>query len=60
VVQPGLTVGQRLAYLLGPPGYSHDGSRLTTADLKHRWVHRHPEHSGEPGLPELAGEQVAR
>jgi len=33
-VQPGLTVKQRLGYLFGPPGYSHDGSRKTSAMLK--------------------------
>ncbi len=51
VVRPGLTPGQRLRYLFGPPGYSHDGSRQTTADLKRAWVARQPEDAGQPGLP---------
>jgi sterol desaturase/sphingolipid hydroxylase (fatty acid hydroxylase superfamily) len=32
--QRGLTMTQRLAYLLAPPGWSHDGSRQTSADIK--------------------------
>jgi len=34
VTRPGLTPRQRLGYVFGPPGWSHDGSRKTTADLK--------------------------
>jgi sterol desaturase/sphingolipid hydroxylase (fatty acid hydroxylase superfamily) len=34
LVRPGLTLKQRLAYLFAPPGWSHDGSRMTTADIK--------------------------
>lgn len=34
VVQPGLTLGQRLRYAFGLPGYSHDGSRQTADELK--------------------------
>jgi len=34
VVRPGLTLGQRLRYAFGPPGYSHDGSRRTADELK--------------------------
>ncbi|MGB8841001.1 MAG: sterol desaturase family protein [Aliidongia sp.] len=34
LIRPGLTLGQRLGYLFAPPGWSHDGSRMTTADLK--------------------------
>ncbi|MEZ4317627.1 MAG: sterol desaturase family protein [Myxococcota bacterium] len=36
VLQPGLTASERLWYVLGPPGYSHDGSRETSAQLKAR------------------------
>lgn len=32
-MQP-LTLRQRIGYLFGPPGYSHDGSRKTSAELK--------------------------
>lgn len=34
--RPGLTLKQRLGYLLAPPGWSHDGSRLTSKDIKAR------------------------
>ncbi|MBS1512167.1 MAG: sterol desaturase family protein [Bacteroidetes bacterium] len=29
-----VTMKQKLRYLFGPPGYSHDGSRLTTKELR--------------------------
>ncbi len=32
--QPGITIGQRLKYMFAPPGYSHDGSRLTSEMIK--------------------------
>lgn len=38
--RPGLSLRQRLGYVFGPPGYSHDGSRKTTAQLQ-------AEHEGE-------------
>lgn len=31
---PGLSLRQRVGYIFGPPGYSHDGSRETSDDLK--------------------------
>ena len=31
---PGLTLTQRLLYVVAPPGWSHDGSRLTSHDIK--------------------------
>jgi sterol desaturase/sphingolipid hydroxylase (fatty acid hydroxylase superfamily) len=34
VVQRGLSPVQRLFYIFAPPGWSHDGSRQTTADIK--------------------------
>jgi sterol desaturase/sphingolipid hydroxylase (fatty acid hydroxylase superfamily) len=36
LARPGLTFRQRLAYLFAPPGWSHDGSRVTTDMLKAR------------------------
>ncbi|MDN2564802.1 sterol desaturase family protein [Aquibium sp. A9E412] len=48
---PGLTPGQRLKYLFAPPGWSHDGSRKTSADLKADYVRRNPAEAGRPGLP---------
>lgn len=37
VLQPALTPAQRLGYLFGPPGWSHDGSRETTEMLRERF-----------------------
>jgi len=34
LVQPQLSLAQRLAYLFAPPGWSHDGSRQGTAALR--------------------------
>ncbi len=34
LVRPGLMPGERLRYLLAPPGWSHDGSRQTSDELK--------------------------
>jgi len=33
VLRRGLTVGQRLAYVFAPPGWSHDGSRETSESI---------------------------
>jgi hypothetical protein len=33
-LRPGLKPLERFRYLFAPPGYSHDGSRLTTAEIK--------------------------
>jgi hypothetical protein len=32
--QRGLSLSQRLCYIFAPPGWSHDGSRLTSTDIK--------------------------
>jgi len=37
ILRPGLTLKQRLAYALAPPGWSHDGSRLTSDRIKEQW-----------------------
>lgn len=34
VRQPGLSFRDRWMYIFGPPGWSHDGSRLTTRELR--------------------------
>ena len=36
IAQRRLTLRQRLAYLFAPPGWSHDGSRMTSDELKRR------------------------
>jgi hypothetical protein len=35
---PGLTLSDRLNYLIKPPGWSHDGSRETSESLKAAYV----------------------
>lgn len=34
VTQKNLTFKQRLGYIFGPPGWSHDGSRQTSEELR--------------------------
>ncbi|MGQ5718642.1 sterol desaturase family protein [Hyphomicrobiales bacterium] len=53
VLSPGLSLRQRLMYMAAPPGWSHDGSRKTSEDLKADYVRLHPEEAGKPGLPDL-------
>lgn len=48
-MMPGLTLGQRLSYLIRPPGWSHDGSRDTSETLKAAYVRRNPSEAGKPG-----------
>jgi sterol desaturase/sphingolipid hydroxylase (fatty acid hydroxylase superfamily) len=50
---PDLTLRQRLLYLVAPPGWSHDGSRKTSADLKADYIRLHPDEAGKAGLPKL-------
>lgn len=50
MAQPGLTLKQRLLYAFAPPGYSHDGSRDTSAGIKAAHLARHPEDAGTPGF----------
>ncbi|MFZ1814203.1 MAG: sterol desaturase family protein [Rhizobiaceae bacterium] len=54
---PGLTLSQRLGYLVMPPGWSHDGSRKGSEQLKADYVRRNPGAAGKPGLPGI--EQLA-
>lgn len=53
VFSPGLTLRERLLYMAAPPGWSHDGSRRTSEDLKADYVRRHPGEAGKAGLPKL-------
>ncbi|MCF6321804.1 MAG: sterol desaturase family protein [Rhizobiaceae bacterium] len=50
--QPGLTPNQRFQYLWRPPGWSHDGTRKGSDQLKAEYVGRNSEAAGMPGLPE--------
>lgn len=51
VFRKGLNLRQRLGYMFGAPGWSHDGSRDTTRRIKEEYVSRHPDQAGTPGLP---------
>lgn len=49
VRKPGCTLRERLMYVFGPPGWSHDGSRKTSAELRNGLMARqlaHGHHSG--------------
>jgi sterol desaturase/sphingolipid hydroxylase (fatty acid hydroxylase superfamily) len=50
VTRPGLTFRERFMYAVAPPGWSHDGSRLTSEQIKARHLARHPEDRGSPGF----------
>ncbi|WP_316013698.1 sterol desaturase family protein [Roseobacter sp. HKCCA0434] len=50
VTQPGITWKDRWNYVQKPPGWSHDGSRQTSEDIKRAHVARNPELEGTPGL----------
>jgi sterol desaturase/sphingolipid hydroxylase (fatty acid hydroxylase superfamily) len=50
VLQPGLTLRQRLGYAFAPPGYSHDGTRDTSAQIKAKHLARTPSDRGTPGF----------
>jgi len=52
-VSPGLTLQQRIGYLIMPPGWSHDGSRAGSNEIKADFVARNPQAAGMPGLPDL-------
>lgn len=59
---PGLSLKQRVLYLFAPPGWSHDGSRKGSEELKADFVRLHPGEAGKPGLPDakrVAGLQPA-
>lgn len=48
--QSGLSLRQRAGYVFGPPGYSHDGSRKMSEDLKRDFLKAHPEYAGQQGF----------
>jgi len=53
VALPGISIGARLKYLFAPPGWSHDGSRKSSRQIKSDYVRENPHLSGSPGLPDL-------
>jgi sterol desaturase/sphingolipid hydroxylase (fatty acid hydroxylase superfamily) len=40
IIQKGIPFSTRLRYLFGPPGWSHNGSRETSKQMREREVHR--------------------
>ncbi|MCH2165608.1 MAG: sterol desaturase family protein [Marinovum sp.] len=50
VSRPGLSFKERVLYAVAPPGWSHDGSRKTSEEIKADHVARHPENAQRPGL----------
>ncbi len=48
--RPGLGWAERIGYVIAPPGWSHDGSRMTSEQIKADFVARHPEEGSTPGL----------
>jgi hypothetical protein len=40
ILRPGLMLRERVMYAVGPPGWSHDGSRATSAEIKRRALAR--------------------
>ena len=49
VFQKGITLKQRINYLFGPPGWSHDGSRMTSKEM--RAAEENKESTEEDFLP---------
>ena len=49
-LQPGISLGDRFNYLFQPPGWSHDGSRQMSKDIKAEYVALNPSEAGKPGL----------
>ncbi len=50
VTQLGITWRDRWNYVQKPPGWSHDGSRDTSDDIKRAYVEANPHMAGKPGL----------
>ncbi len=50
LLRPGLTLRQRILYAFAPPGWSHDGSRETSAQIKRRHIAQNPQDKGTPGF----------
>ncbi|AWY99684.1 fatty acid hydroxylase superfamily protein [Rhodobiaceae bacterium] len=50
-LQKGLTLKDRALYLLAPPGWSHDGSRLTSEDIKREYYASRSETSSPSLAP---------
>ncbi len=53
IFSPRITMISRLKYAFAPPGWSHDGSRKSSVDIKADYVAENPHLSGKPGLPTI-------
>lgn len=53
VFQKNITLRQRMGYLFGPPGWSHDGSRLTSEELRVKEENNAAEIKPQPANPDL-------
>lgn len=47
----GLKWSERMGYIFGPPGYSHDGQRKTSRMIQENEIRRKPDLVGTPGFP---------
>ncbi len=54
IAQPGLSLRQRLAYAVAPPGWRHDGTSETSEVIKARHLAAHPELRDAPGFRGIA------
>lgn len=50
IITPGLGAKQRLAYIFAPPGWSHDGNRKSSHQIKAQYLKRFPEKVDQPGF----------
>jgi len=50
MAQPELTLREWLMYAVAPPGWTHDGSRRMSEEIKADHLARHPEKRGTPGF----------
>ena len=53
MARPGLTLRQRLAYAVMPPGWSHDNSRGTSETIKAEHLITHPDKRGTSGFENI-------
>lgn len=53
VSQRGITLRHRVMYAFAPPGWSHDGSRDSSEEIKRKHLERHPEARGTPGFERM-------
>ncbi len=49
-LQPGISVGDRARYIFGPPGWSHDGHKLTVKQMRELEHEEKPPHDVQPTL----------